>query len=205
MDEKTIAERVQAEMSQARFQHTQGVVEAAEVLAGRFGVDVEAARTAAWIHDVAREWPTEKLLQYAERVEIPSGFAVIPNLLHGPIGAAIAHEWFDVGNLDIANAIRYHTTGRVGMSQLEMILCLADGIEAGRNYPGIDDIRHWAELDLTYALAQSFDCTLTYLIKRNEPIFPLTVMARNDLWERVKPIEQAYDTLGRKLNERHNE
>jgi predicted HD superfamily hydrolase involved in NAD metabolism len=195
VNEKAIAERVQGEMSQARFQHTQGVVEAAEVLAERFGVDVEAARTAAWIHDVAREWPAEKLLQYAERVEIPSGFALIPNILHGPIGAAIAHEWFDVVSVDIANAIRYHTTGRVAMSKLEMVLCLADGIEVGRNYPGVDEIRHWAELDLTHALAQSFDSTLTYLLKRHEPIFPLTVMARNDLWERVKRMEPVHDTI----------
>lgn len=185
MNEQTIAQRVRDEMTEARFQHTIGVVDAAETLAKRYGADVGAARIAAWIHDVAREWPLDRLLQYAEHVEIPSGFALIPNLLHGPIAAAITHEWFDVENEDIANAIRYHTTGRVGMSRLEMILCLADAIEVGRKYPGVDDIRKLAQRDLTHALAQSIDTTLAYLLARHEGIFPLTVMARNELWEQV--------------------
>lgn len=182
MYEQDIVEQVQSQMSDARFAHTKGVVAASEELARRYGVDIQAARTAAWIHDVAREWPLERLLQYAERVEIPSGFALIPNILHGPIGAALAHEWFEVGDEEVMNAIRYHTTGRVGMSTLEKVLCLADAIEAGRNYPRIEEIREWAIRDLTQALARSFDATISYLLVRHEPIFPLTVMARNDLW-----------------------
>lgn len=186
MGEQQIQKRVQAELSEARFVHTRGVVATAVELAARFGEDVHKARIAAWVHDIAREWPFEKQLQFAEGIEIPSGFALIPALLHGPIAASLAPEWFGVEDEDILNAVRFHTTGRVGMSKLEMILCLADGIEPGRQYPGVEQIREIAKTDLVLALAQSFDSTITYLLQTHQPIFPLTVMARNEFWDRMR-------------------
>lgn len=182
MEEKEVEERVRAELSSVRFAHTEGVVEAATELASRFGADIGDARVAAWMHDVAREWPGERLLQAAEHMEIPSGFALIPSLLHGPIAAGLAVEWFGVEG-SVADAIRYHTTGRVGMSLLEKVVCLADAIERGRDYPGVDEIRDDARRDLNLALAKSFDSSISYLLHKQRPIFPLTVMARNEFWE----------------------
>jgi predicted HD superfamily hydrolase involved in NAD metabolism len=193
VSENAIRQRVQASLSAARFEHTVGVVETAEQLAQRYGVDVKRARLAAWIHDVAREWPAEQLMQFAEKVEIPSGFASIPAILHGPIGAHLAGEWFGIDDEDVKNAIRYHTTGRVGMSDLEKVIILADAIEPGRRYPGVERIRELALRDLNTALAESFDNTLLYLIKTHQPIFPLTVMARNELWELVERQQSPSD------------
>ncbi|WDL96316.1 bis(5'-nucleosyl)-tetraphosphatase (symmetrical) YqeK [Alicyclobacillus sp. ALC3] len=189
MEEKEVAERVRAELSEARFAHTQGVVDATTELARRFGANVQAARLAAWVHDIAREWPRERLLQAALRVEMPSGFALIPALLHGPIAAGLANEWFGVSDA-VADAIRYHTTGRVGMSVLEKVVCLADAIERGRDYPGVNDIRAAALTDLNLALAMSFDSTIQYLLLKREPIFPLTVMARNEFWELTREVRE---------------
>ncbi|RIV18888.1 HD domain-containing protein [Alicyclobacillaceae bacterium I2511] len=185
MVEQEIIDRVKRELSPSRWRHTQGVVETATILAERYSADVEASRVAAWIHDLAREWPLEKLQQYAEHVEIPSGFALIPDLLHGPIAAVLSRQWFGVNNADVENAIRYHTTGREGMSQLEMVLCLADSIEPSRSYPGVERLRKLAQQDMVQALAEAIDATLQYLLARHEAIFPLTVMARNDLWRQV--------------------
>lgn len=182
MQELEIREKARHALSDARFKHVEGVVETAAALAGRFGADVDKARAAAWLHDVAREWPREQLLQYVENIEIPTGFGLIPALLHGPIGASLAVEWFGLDE-DVANAIRYHTSGRVGMSTLEKIICLADAIEPGRAYPGVEAIRDAAKINLNLALAKSFDATLLYLIDRQLPIFALTVMARNEFWE----------------------
>ncbi|OFW78037.1 MAG: metal-dependent phosphohydrolase [Alicyclobacillus sp. RIFOXYA1_FULL_53_8] len=189
MAEQQIRERVRTELSARRFVHTQGVVDTAVELAQRFGGDIEKARMAAWIHDLAREWSADKLQQFAERIEIPSGFALIPALLHGPIAASLAPEWFDVHDEDVLNAVRFHTTGRVGMSKLEMIICLADAIEPGRNYPEVDRIRQIAQTDLQFALAESFDSTIRYLIETQQSIFPLTVMARNEFWDQVHQVQ----------------
>ncbi|MCL6452479.1 MAG: bis(5'-nucleosyl)-tetraphosphatase (symmetrical) YqeK [Alicyclobacillus sp.] len=186
MTEQELQERVAAALSSERFRHVEGVVATAAELAARHGASVQWARLGAWIHDIAREWTPEQVQQAAEQMEIPSGFAVIPVLLHGPIAASLFRRWFGPDHVDVENAIRYHTTGRVGMSKMEMILCLADAIEPNRDYPGVDEIRKWAHQDLVRALAESLDSTMRYLLDRHQPIFPLTVMARNDLWERVQ-------------------
>jgi predicted HD superfamily hydrolase involved in NAD metabolism len=183
--EEQIRERVRAELSSRRFGHTVGVVKTAEQLAQRYGVSPGRARMAAWIHDLAREWPIDKLVQYAEKVEVPTGFGRIPELLHGPIAAALLREWFGVVDEEMANAVRYHTTGRIGMTVLDQIIYLADAIEPGRKYDGVDSIRQLASTNLSRALAESIDNTLRYLLNRRQPIFPLTVMVRNDLWEEI--------------------
>jgi predicted HD superfamily hydrolase involved in NAD metabolism len=185
MDESMIRNRVREALSAQRFEHVEGVVATAARLAERYGEDPKKARLAAWIHDYAREWPVARLRAYAERLQLPAEVAEIPNLVHGPVAAHLAEFEFGVDDPDVANAIRYHTTGRVGMSRLEKILCLADAIEPGRQYPGVDRLRSLAENDLTQALAESFDATIEYLIRRREPIFPGTVMARNALWAEV--------------------
>ncbi|MCL6515976.1 bis(5'-nucleosyl)-tetraphosphatase (symmetrical) YqeK [Alicyclobacillus sp.] len=186
MREADIRERVRRELSPARFRHTEGVVETAERLALRHGVDPEKARLAAWIHDVAREWDWPRLAEAGRRHGVDRVFFEVPAVLHGPVAAALAKEWFGIDDEDIQNAIRHHTSGRPGMSPLEMVVCLADAVEPGRHYPGVDDLRRTAELDLVRALAESFDSTLIYLIERHQPIFELTVRARNDLWRRVQ-------------------
>jgi predicted HD superfamily hydrolase involved in NAD metabolism len=186
MDESSIRLKVQKELSPRRFQHVCGVVQMAEELAKRFGTDVEKARLAAWIHDYAREWPVERLTQTAKEAGVDPSFFEVTELLHGPIAAANAPKWFGIEDEDVRNAVRYHTSGRPGMSLLEKIVCLADAIEPGRRYPGVEQLRQIAEHDLEEALARQIDGTIQFLIKSNQPIFPLTVLARNELWEQVK-------------------
>jgi predicted HD superfamily hydrolase involved in NAD metabolism len=186
MTEEQVRERVRMYLSPERFRHVEGVVDTAADLAGRYGEDTARARMAAWVHDVAREWPVEKLRSEAERIEIPSGFALVPVLLHGPIAAHLLREWFGIEDLEMADAIRYHTTGRPGMSRLEKILYLADAVEPSRSYPGVDRLRELAARDLDLAVASAMDASIEYLLKRHEPIFPLTVLARNELWERIR-------------------
>lgn len=186
LDIQAISNYARQSLSEERWQHTCGVVEAARLLARQHGLDEERAVTAAWIHDAAREWPVERLLAAAEEIEVPAGFAQVPILLHGPVAASILQNQFDCDDQEILDAIRHHTTGRLEMTELDKVLCLADAIEPGRRYPGVDDIRECAQSSLDRALAMSFDSTLQYLIARHQPIFPLTVMARNNLWETLQ-------------------
>jgi predicted HD superfamily hydrolase involved in NAD metabolism len=194
MEESRIRQKVQEALSPRRFQHVCGVVHTAEELARRFGADAEKARLAAWIHDYAREWPKERLEQTAREVGIDASFFEVTELLHGPIVAALAGQWFGIEDAEVHNAVRYHTSGRPGMSLLEKIVCLADAIEPGRKYPGVEQLRQIAETDLEEALARQLDGTIQFLIQRNQPLFPLTVLARNDLWKQVK--ERKFRTGG---------
>jgi len=185
MDELKVREIIEGTLSAARFRHVSGVVETAEHLAVLFGVDPSKARLAAWTHDYAREWPVDKWYEVAQERGVDPAFFEAAELLHGPIAASMLSEVFGIEDEDIANAVCYHTSGRVGMSPLEKIVCLADYIEPGRKYPGVEDLRKLAERDLNLALATAFDGTIRLLLDKRKPIFPLTILCRNDLWRQV--------------------
>ncbi len=78
------------------------------------------AETAAILHDIAKyaeiEW-MENIVR-AEKLDARLlGWG--SELLHGPVGAYIAESEFALTDEDMLNAIRFHTTGRAGMSRLE--------------------------------------------------------------------------------------
>jgi HD superfamily phosphohydrolase YqeK len=52
----------------------------------------------------------------------------MPALLHGPIAAAALVNKLSVGDKDVLNAIRWHTTLRAGAGALEKSVFLADKI-----------------------------------------------------------------------------
>ena len=82
---------------------------------------------------------------------------------------------------DLLNAVRYHTTGRAGMSLLEKVLYLADAIEPGRNYPGVEEIRKRAETSLDDACLLSMERSIRYIEERGLFLHEDTIKARDDL------------------------
>lgn len=62
------------------------------------------------------------------------------DLIHPFLGAEVARREYQVTDEDILNAIRYHTTGRAGMSLLEKIIFIADYIEPNREkFDGLEE------------------------------------------------------------------
>ena len=144
-----------ARLSPTRYTHTLGVVEAAILLAARYAQPFPEAYTAALLHDCAKSYAAEDVLQLCTHYGItPSEMeAAHPqNLLHGPLGAALAREAFGITHPGVLAAIAHHTTGRANMSPLECIIKLADQIEPHRNYPGVDALRALAFHNLEAAL-----------------------------------------------------
>lgn len=186
MTEDMIREKVKEALSPRRFRHVEGVVQTAERLARIHGADPAKARLAAWIHDFCREWPQEQLIRMAKEYNVEDIYFEVTELLHGHIAAALAPREFGIADEEVLNASRYHTSGRKNMSLLEKVVFLADAIEPGRDYPAVEELRRVAEEDLDAALALSLDNTIEYLLKRREPIFPLTVVARNEIWRTLK-------------------
>jgi len=172
------------EMPAKRWKHTLGVIDSAVSLAKRYNGDPDKARTAAILHDVAKYWPTEKQREAILADGHEAGLDTLEYdapLWHAHAGAYVARYEFGIQDEEILDAIRYHTSGRVGMSLLDKIVCLADYIEPGRNFPGVDKLRQLAESSLERALVEGFDGTITHLIETKQRIYPLTVLSRNDL------------------------
>ena len=102
-----------------------------------------------------------------------------PALLHGPVGAKVAAAEFGVDDVKILEAIALHTTGGAGMGLLARIVYLADAIEPGRSYPGVDVLRNLAKTSLERALLAALDDSIAFIVARRGLIHPGTVEARN--------------------------
>jgi HD superfamily phosphohydrolase YqeK len=67
------------------------------------------------------------------------------------------------------------------MTVEEKIVYLADAIEPGRDYPGMDLLRLTAEISLDQALLLSVTQTISFVLEAGRPIHPLSVEMRNSL------------------------
>ncbi|HZK57949.1 MAG TPA: bis(5'-nucleosyl)-tetraphosphatase (symmetrical) YqeK [Clostridia bacterium] len=182
-----LAERIhfklKQNMSPHRYRHTMGVVDSAVCLAKKYDVDAQTAYIAALLHDYAKDFSEEQTQVYISRNDlvVDEIMSNVYQLLHGKIAAHIAREQFNINDKDILNAIEHHTTGRKRMSKLEKIIYLADFIEPGRDYAGVEELRIVAEQDLDKAVLLALDNTIKYVISMGKLLHTNTIEARNTL------------------------
>jgi predicted HD superfamily hydrolase involved in NAD metabolism len=183
MNKEEALHEVKNLLPEKRYQHTLGVVESAIDLANRYGGNVERAEMAAILHDIAKFFPVDVLRGFIEsHKEIQNDvLSYHPSLWHAPVGAFYVKEQFNIDDQDILDAITYHTTGRQGMTLLEKIVFLADYIEPGRKFPGVDEVREMAETDLDLAVAKALANTTLFLVENYKQVYPDTISAYNDL------------------------
>lgn len=186
-----LIEIVSGQMPAKRWKHVEGVMETAVILAERFGGDKEKADLAALLHDLAKFWPVERQeAMIRDNGLNPELLEHDKQLMHAEIGAFVAQRDYGIEDPEVLDAVRYHTSGRVGMTKLDKIVCLADYIEPGREFPGVERIRDLAEHSLEEALVAGFDSTISFLLEKGKVIFPLTVLARNGLIQEIKGSKQ---------------
>jgi HD superfamily phosphohydrolase YqeK len=76
------------------------------------------------------------------------------------------------------------------MTLLDKVVCLADYIEPGRDFPGVDKIRELSRTSLEKALIAGFDSTIGFLLIQGKLIYPLTITARNNLLREGKAVDE---------------
>ena len=96
-------------------------------------------------------------------------------------GALAARTHFGVDDPAVLDAIRYHTTGRAGMTLLDKVLYIADFVSADRTYDGVDALRALADRNLDDAVFFGLAYTVGDLASHNRPIHEDTVRAYNEL------------------------
>ena len=165
-----------------RVPHVLGAEQEAIRLCIRYGGDVEKARRAALLHDCTKRLSPEEHFALCERygIVLDDAERANPKLLHALTGAAIAREVYGMDD-EIVNAVRYHTTGRAGMSLLEKIMYLADYIEPSREFPGVEELRRVCYEDLNRGLAMGLEMTAKEAAERGEPLHRATPEALEDV------------------------
>jgi predicted HD superfamily hydrolase involved in NAD metabolism len=184
MNYEEMKAELQKRLKPSRYQHSLGVAETAVELARRFGVDEEKARIAGLLHDCAREFPNEDLIQEAEKrqIAVEPVEKQMPLLLHAYVGARLVVEKYGVNDKAVEQAIWRHTVGGAQMTELDKIIWFADMIEPQRDYPGVEKLR---ELSRTASLDEMMLAGLTqsiaFVLQKGGLIHPDTVIARNEI------------------------
>lgn len=153
-----------------RREHSFRVALMAALRARSAGADERKALLAAALHDCGKYVPlTSPML---EGFSLPAG--VPPPVAHQFTGAYLAERVFGVKDREVLDAIKYHTSGRENMSQLEKLVFLADLLEEERRFDGVEELRrlYWDDLDacLFYSLKQQTE----YLRSVSDFVYPLT-------------------------------
>ena len=133
-----LREALRGEMSPARYAHTLGVERAVAKMAKLYCPEKEQMlRAAALLHDLTKEYTPEM----QEEVLLREGIVLRPDemataAVHHAITAPaeIQRRYPAYATPLLLSAVRWHTTGREGMTLPEALLYLADVIEEGRTY-----------------------------------------------------------------------
>lgn len=174
---------IKTKMSERRFVHSVNVSNEARKLAEIYGADVEKAALAGILHDITKEMSEEEQL----KIITESGIILdnvqknAPKLWHGISGSIYIKEYLNINDEDILNAIRYHTTGRAGMSLLEKVIFVADFTSQERTYEGVSTMRKKSRKTLDEAMLYGFKFTFSDLSKRELAIHPDELACYNEI------------------------
>lgn len=149
-------------LSEKRYTHSIGVMEMAAKLAEIYGADVETAKLAGILHDIAKDMSSEEKLKYVKEnnIIINEVERINTPILHGKIGADIAKKKYGI-NEQVQRAIEYHTTTNPNMDLISKIVYVSDKIELNRKSEDYD-IKYERELAL-----KDIDKTIIYIIDSN--------------------------------------
>lgn len=157
-------------LTEERWQHTVRVALFAAKHAPEFRIFEYDAIVAAALHDCAKYLGENS--PHLAGFEFPKG--VPAPVIHQYTGAYVAEHTFGVTDKEVLNAVRYHTSGRENMSPLEKLIFLADLLEEGRDFEGVDRLRRIFEHNVDDCLIAAFENQLKYLEEQNKPVYPLT-------------------------------
>ena len=177
-------------LNEERYIHSLGVMESSVELAQMFKMDIEKARITGLLHDAAKCFSNEKLLDIIHKniPEVQDCELLNYKTLHAPVSAYLARENFGITDTEILNAIRWHTLVRCSMTDFEKIIFLADKIEARTRDA---EFRHQClELlkennGLNKALFKCFEATIKSLVDRRLAICHITIDVYNELLEKT--------------------
>ena len=170
-------------LNPSRYKHSRCVMERAVELAEKNGADVIKAKLAGLLPDIMKNVPEKEMLQFIEDSGIILLYADLcaPQLWHAIPGAAYLKEKLGIDDPDVINAVRYHTTGRAGMSKLEKVVYLADLTSADRDYPDVKKARKIADRSLDEGVLYGSEFLIADLVQKERALHPDTLACYDEL------------------------
>lgn len=168
-------------LSKKRYQHSLYVADECKKIAKRYGGNLEDAYIAGLLHDAKKDVPLDELRLMVlnsdiivEEVELNC-----PQLWHAIASYQFAKDELGIRNIDILNAIRYHTVARPDMSLLEKIVYLGDISSVDRTYNDVGKVRKLIHSNLDSAMLYVLKFVITNLLSHKGQVPCSTIQAYN--------------------------
>lgn len=182
MDKQIIEFRrhLQSRLEPRRYEHSLSVSFISVALAMRYGYDIHKAELAGLLHDCAKRYSDETLIEKCGKhgIALTEEEKQVTVTIHARYGAWLAKHKYHIRDEEILSAIRYHTTGRPDMSLLEKIIFTADFIEPRRETAErLRELRMLAFQDLDRTVYEILRSSLQYLQDKGGIIDSMTQKA----------------------------
>lgn len=154
-----------------RLIHTANVAVCALKKARETGLSEEKILTAAILHDCAK---------YADMKDFPD-FTLpegVPEpVVHSFLGAYVAEKVVGIKDEEVLDAIRYHTSGKAAMTTLGKLIFVADMIEKGRDYEGVEKLRRKYDEGLDECFKACLKEEVIHLLNKKSYVYSETLNA----------------------------
>lgn len=186
-DDRSIELYIKKNLSEKRYMHSKRTAETTEKLCRLYGFNPEKGRNAGLLHDIGREISTDDVFSLVEN----DGYGVsriekeYPVLLHGRAGAVLAEKEIGITDEEILDAVRWHTTGKRGMSGITAVLYVADYIEPGRMHIDNEFRMKIREMNLDQLVMEVVRNSITYCRSKGYSVAEQTFMLYHDLEKKV--------------------
>ncbi len=168
---------IQHNLSPKRYEHVMRVAETAIKISKLYNVDCEKVEVAALAHDITKEKSLLWQLDMLQRHGITDQFILNTEpVMHSVTGAYYLQDVYKVTDIQILNAIMYHTLGNPQMDEVAMVVFIADYIEPNRTQPGVDGLRNLIGNEELLVIAKKIAwMEILYLKSINKEIHPDTM------------------------------
>lgn len=174
--------QLEKRLTQYRLLHSISVSDIAVLMANVYEVDSGHAQLAGLLHDWDKNYSDAELIKRAELFDIPlpDDPRNLASLLHAQTGAYAVAKEYPALPQEIIQAIARHTSAATDMSDLDMIIYIADMIEPMRSAPNLQPIRSLAgNIPLEDLFVKCYQETLDHLVRRRRYIHPNSVAVWN--------------------------
>ena len=148
-----------------RITHSIGVRDLAVELGKKYKLDTRKLEIAALFHDYYRYEDNDTLISLMDEKD----YELYKDMPWGYHGLAAGNKIKDFGieDIEIINAIKYHTLGRKNMSLFEKIIYVSDFAEINRTHEGSKEVRELALKDFDKAFLLTLEYTYKHTKDKN--------------------------------------
>ena len=148
-----------------RITHSIGVRDLAVELGKKYKLDTRKLEIAALFHDYYRYEDNDTLISLMDKKDYEL-YKDMPWGYHG-LTAGNKIKDFGIEDIEIINAIKYHTLGRKNMSLFEKIIYVSDFAENNRTHEGSKEVRELALKDFDKAFLLTLEYTYKHTKDKN--------------------------------------